>query len=333
MSENEAHSREALRWLRYAIVRLLYGTIAIFGVTIILYSAFHLAPPDLRCNVLHCPEDRWLVLVTFGSEGSYFKGYYTYVRYLIKGELGFTVDELGFSREDVRVIEVIGQRLPNSLFLGGLAAGIGVPIALGIGLISAVKLHTPLGYVGEKLLLNSQSIPVLCISMQFILVFFGFIGWSLGPEADGFASPVFPVTVLALSTVGALRYMRCAMLKQLNSEHVKFARMQGLSEWKTILRHGVRIAAMAPPASIITGVSAFISTLVVVEWLFGWPGAGMLVMQAVIAADDFLLHGIVLTTATALIVFHVVIDIALAFADARVRFPETREYAPSPATP
>ena len=132
------------------------------------------------------------------------------------------------------------------------------------------------------------------------------------------------------------------MIDQLESQHAAFARIQGLPQWRVAWRHGVRIAALAPSTTIVAGVSSLIGALLVVEVVFAWPGVGHLVVQAAQPLDQpaFLrsipvLHGILLITATALIALHVVVDIALAFADPRIRFPEAREYAleATPAAP
>ena len=315
--------------LRYAAIRLLYGAIAFMAVTMILFSLLR-NQPKLPCDFLHCPEDRQrqMVFTPFGSVDPWIIGYYRYMRWLVQGEFGYTLDEEGYnSRESVTVIETIEQRLWSSLLLGGLAAPIGVSFAIGIGFIGCLKPHSPFDYVGKTLAPNALAIPVLLVAVLSILVAVGLLDWTPGYEIDGFARYLLPVSELVLFTVSALPHARSEMLRQLNSEHVKFARIQGLPEWKIVLRHCVRITAMAPPYFIVARISACVSALIVVEWLFAWPGVGRLVLLAFKAGDYFLLNGVALVIVTALIALHVIVDVALAFADPRVRFPEARKCA------
>ena len=319
--------------LRYAVIRLLYGVIAFLAVTIILYSFFRANPPLHYFRgeggteaALEWEKKQIESLRAFAKfDGRWFAYYPTHFGNVFQG--------YSYEWQGHTVADMIVWRLPRSLALGGVAGGIGILLTLGLGVMSAAKPHSPLDNAGKALATIARATPHFVVAILLLWTFAAILEREPPRWWEGFPAWVLPVTVLSLSTIGILPFLRSAMLNQMASEHVKMARLRGLPEWKIALKHALRIVVMASPAHLIAGFSSFVGSLIVVEFIFEWPGLGLLTYEAANARDYLVLHGIALFTATALIALHVAVDIALAFADPRIRFPEAREYALTPAVP
>lgn len=322
--------------LRYAAVRLLYGVIAFFVMTIILYGLYRVhgqfaldyVPPiipiesywEFGNSRIHWDRDPHRGI---GLGDSWVEGYFIRMGNIFEGDLGF-------SPGGQPVGERIMAELPSSLALGGIAGGIGVLLALGLGAIGAARPHSPLDYAGNILAAAIPATPLVLLAVLLLgpspIYTTPLAGWG------GLLAWVLPGSALSLVAMGALPFVRSAMLDQMTSEHVKLARIKGLPEWKIALKHALRVAVMGPTGRLIAGVSSFIGALIVVEIIFWRPGLGLLAFRAINDHDFMLVHAVLFFTATVPIALHVVVDIVLAFADPRIRFPEVREYAEAPAT-
>ena len=318
--------------LRYAAIRLLYGVIAFLAVTIILYSFFRANPPvhyfswgeaaNMKAWELQNEQVESLRAVA-KLDKRWVMEYLPHFGYLFQG--------YSYKWQGRTVADMIVWRLPRSLALGGVAGGIGILLTLGLGVMGAAKPYSPLDYAGKTLATIARATPHFVMAILLLWTFASILDGEPPRWWEGFPAWVLPVTVLSLPTIGILPFLRSAMLNQMASEYVKMARIKGLPEWKIALKHALRIVVMASPAHLVAGFSSFVGSLIVVELIFEWPGLGLLTFQAANAGDYLVLHGIAVFTATALIALHVAVDIALAFADPRIRFPESREYAPTPA--
>lgn len=316
--------------LRYAIFRALYGVIALLAVSIVLFSFF-------RAN--HW-MDEWLVFDTFedhewyervraesGVDDPWMDAYLSHIFKRLQGDLGLS------RWEGKTVSGTIMSHLVNSLLVVGPAALIGIFLSLGLGVAGSAKPRSLLDFAGNTLAIVARSTPHFVVAILLMGVLVILLDWVPPQGKSGFVSWLLPTAVLTVSTLVTIPFIRQAIQNQFATCHVMMARIKGIPEWKIVLRHVLPVVAMVPSRNVVSGVSTFLGELIVVEVIFAWPGLGNMVLFAISAGDHAVLHGLLLVIAGSLIALSILVDIALAFADPRIRFPEPREYEATLASP
>src|SRR6202171_1447781 len=216
---------------------------------------------------------------------------------------------------------MIGEALPNSVSLGVLAFVVGIGLALVLGVLAATRRDTWLDNGVKFLAILGQALPSFWVAIVTIYIFA--VYWHLLPTS-GMGSPahfVLPVLVLAFSLMpGMMRLVRSSMLDVLGSEYVKLARIKGLPERTVIWKHALRnalIAQLTAAGSIFAGL---ITGAVILENVFAWPGVGRLLVTAVSGRDFPVVQGVTLMVALVALAINLLVDIAYAYVDPRIRF-------------
>ncbi len=231
------------------------------------------------------------------------------------------------------VLDVILERLPNTLLLDAFALLVAITGGVWLGKIAARK---P-GSVGDAtvtvLAMLFYAVPQFWLGMMAVLVFAVWLAWlppfgieTMGADFTGMARLVdiaqhmiLPGMTLALYFLASYaRLTRTAMLEVADADFVKTARAKGISERQVARRHILRNALI--PLVTFAGLQAsiLVGGSVLVENVFSWPGIGTLAYDAVTARDNPLLLGIFIVTAILVSLFNLVTDIAYSIADPRV---------------
>ena len=215
---------------------------------------------------------------------------------------------------------MIGEALPNSLSLGVLAFVVGIGLALVLGVLAATNRDTWLDNGVKFLAILGQALPGFWVAIVAIYVFS--VQFRLLPTSgvDGPANYVLPVLTLAFFLMpGMLRLVRSSMLDVLGSEYVKLARIKGLPERTVIWKHALRNALIAPLTAAGAIFAGLITGAVILENVFAWPGVGRLLVTAVSGRDFPVVQGITIMVAVVVLVINLLVDIAYAYVDPRIR--------------
>jgi len=253
-----------------------------------------------------------------------------YVGGALRGDLGES-----FVRRR-SVAGLIGERLPNTLLLGGcallLSFALGIPLAAMQARSAGSWTDGGLG----ALALLFYSMPSFWLGLVLLIVFGQWLGWmptgglttpvafaTMGPlarAADVLAHLVLPAATLALVQIAVVsRIQRGAIVDALGEPFVRAARSRGLSERRVLVRHALR-ASLAPALTLAgTSLPALLAGSVLVETVFGWPGMGRLTYDAVQARDYNVLFGCVLTASALVALGTLAADLATAALDPRQR--------------
>lgn len=247
------------------------------------------------------------------------------------------------------VQDVILQRLPATLILMVTAYVIAQLIALPAGILAALRRYsffdqavTFLSYVG-------YSMPTFWLGLMLLLIFAVFVplfpvggivnvrltgapfltsdynAWFLANPITGLIDIVshiiLPATTIAIVTIAAdARYMRSSMLDTIHQDYIRTARAKGLSERVVVLKHALRNALLPVVTNIGIELPLLFSGAVVTEAIYSWPGMGQLFFQALEAFDYPLLMGILTVSATLIVVFNILADVAYAYIDPRISY-------------
>ena len=219
------------------------------------------------------------------------------------------------------VIELIGDRLPNSLKLAGFSLAVSLALAFPLGIMAAVRKGTALDRFAQVVSVLGQSLPTFWVGIVLIEVVAGRLQWFPAGEAGGFSHYVLPGFTLGWFVVaGLMRLLRSGMLEVLDSDYVKMARIKGVAERRVIWRHALKNALI--PVITFAGIyfAILVTTAIVVETVFAWPGMGRLTFEAIAGRDFPVIQAVVLVTAVIVAGVNLCVDCLYALIDPRIRY-------------
>jgi peptide/nickel transport system permease protein len=197
---------------------------------------------------------------------------------------------------------------------------IAVSLAVVVGALAAYRPGGMFDRLGSTFSLAGASAPDFWVAISGILVFSVSLRWLPTSGTGGLLFWIMPVTVLVLRPFGLLvQVVRGAMLDSLASAYVKTARAKGVSESTVIFVHALRNACLSVVTVAGDLAVGLINGAVIVETVFGWPGVGKLMIDAVIQRDFPVVQAAIMVTATAIFAMNIIIDLLYVALDPRIR--------------
>jgi peptide/nickel transport system permease protein len=318
--------RYAARRLAEAVPLLLLITVAVFVVLQLLPGgplAVYASDPSLST------DDLERLKAHFGLNDPIPIRYLKWLATILQGDLGYSQ----VTRQPVNTM--IGDRLPNTLYLQGIALIVTLIIALPVGIISAVRQYSWLDHLATLFAFVGHAVPTFWSALLVIILFaVKFREWGLpslpasgmttiGTQSglgDHLAHLVLPVAVLALfNAAHYTRYVRSSMLDVLHHDYVRTARSKGLAELVLIWRHALKNASLPVITVITLDLPALFSGAVVIESIFAWPGMGRLFLDSAARFDYPVLMGVVTIAAALVIGSTFLADMLYCWLDPRIR--------------
>lgn len=305
---------------RYILINSGRGLLTIWLVTLIVFSLARLTgdPMDVLAPIGMTQEDQQALRAQWGLDKSIPEQYVVFVVNAVQGDLGPS-----FLYPTETAGSVILDRLPASLKLGLVAVILTIVIGVPLGILSAVKRGTMIDTIARSLALFGQSVPEFWLGI--VLIWLVAVPLKFIPTSGmlTWQSYILPSIVISIFGIAALlRLFRSAMLETLGTEYIKLARLKGLSELRVVGKHAMKPAAIAPLTFFGQLAVRMLTGATVIEIVFSWPGLGLLAFEAANARDFPIVQAIALFGATAIVVMNLMIDIAYAFIDPRVRLGE-----------
>ncbi|MGR3436385.1 MAG: ABC transporter permease, partial [Shimia sp.] len=228
---------------------------------------------------------------------------------------------------------LVVQRMPQTLWVVGLAYVIGVLIALPIGIISAYRQYSVFDNVGTFVAMVGYSVPPFFTGVLVIVIFSVQLKWlpsiydttHVVDSWDAFVFQVqqmiMPVMVLALQTTAQIsRFMRASMLDNLGQDFARTARAKGLSEQTVVLSHVLR-NSMIPVVNVIAlGAPAIFGGAIITEQVFKVNGIGQLLIGQIQANDLPTVQTLVFIFAVLIVLFNLLADVLMGLLDPRIRY-------------
>ena len=302
--------------IRFVLARLLQSLVALAILSVVVFILARATgdPLQLILPMSATPEDYAEARQYLGLDRPYVEQYLSFVGRAITGDFGMSL------RARKPVSELIRERLPNSLSLAAFAMTISMAIAFPLGVLAAVKKGTGLDRMAQVIAVLGQSLPTFWVSIVLVEFVAGRLQWLPAGGNDGFTSYILPGFTLGWFVVaGMVRLLRSAMLEVLDSEYVKLARVKGVVEHNVVWRHALKNALI--PVVTFAGIyfSILVTTAIVVETVFAWPGIGRLAYEGISSRDFPVIQAVVLTTAAIVAVVNLGVDCLYAVIDPRIR--------------
>ena len=316
----------------FLLSRFYQISIVIVVMSFVCYMLLGLMPGDpvdllISADPRMTAEDAARLKALYGLDQPLGKRYLNWLFAALQGDLGY-------SRLYAKpVTVVIGGALEKTLILMSIAFILSIVVAIPTGVLAATRIHTLTDYSINLLCFAGISIPVFWLALMLILLFSVILGWlpanatplgevGLLQQAQGLILPV--VTLSIVSIGGVTRYARSSLHESLQQDYILTAFSKGLSEGQVVRRHALR-NSMIPVVTILSlDLGTFFSGALIVEIMFGYPGMGKLLFDAIQGSDyNLAISGLLLATVVTVLA-NFLADIAYAGLDPRISYRETR---------
>ena len=334
---------------RYIIRRSLFAIPTLIFISLIIFAILDFAPGDPTSQLpLTIPaEIREQIRQSLGLNDPFLIKWVKWMQLMFINEPLHFIDSvlntcIGDCEGRARIIswssrapaiDIIFQRLPQTLWVLGLAFIFGILIAIPVGVISAYKQYSAFDNIGTFVTMVGFSVPVFFTGLLAIVIFSVWLGWfpsfyTTTHVVNDWDSLVFqvrqmimPVTVLSLFNAAALsRFTRASMLDNLNEDYVRTARSKGLRENKVVMTHVMRNSMIPVVTLIALQVPGIFAGAIITEQIFRINGLGQLLIAAIGQADVPMVQTLTFIFAVLIVVFNLVADVTYGVMDPRIRY-------------
>jgi peptide/nickel transport system permease protein len=304
--------------------RVLQTVPVLIGVSVLVFLILHLTPgnpalfvagPDAPPEVVRDIER------SLGLDQPLYVQYARYMDRLVHGDMGRSI------QAHDSVLEHLKATFPVTLALAIVGVVWTVLVSVPTGILAAYRRNSALDLATIFAVLAGNAMPVFAIGLILLYIFAVDLRWLplTGYQSlltlDGWRHIALPaITVSSGVTPLLTRITRSSMLEVLNQDYVRSARAKGVRETGVLIRHGFRNALLPVITVIGLQFGLLLSGAVITESIFSLPGMGRLVVQAIQARDFPVVQGVVLFFSLTFVVISILVDLAYAAADPRIRY-------------
>ena len=316
--------------LRFLVRRVVLGVVVLWLITMAVFALFFIAPNNVARTLAGrqaTPEMVASVSERLGLDQPLWKQYLNFVGNALRGDLGFDY------YHQVPVTTILGAALPItiSLVLGAAVLWLGLGVFNGVMSATRPRSFTDRSLTAASLFFYSTPTFLLGILLLYALYYrltlaghsvFPAGGYApfrdgIGPWANHMVLPWFTLALVSAATY--TRLTRASMLDVLGEDYIRTARSKGIGERRVVVRHGLRGALTPIVTQFGIDVGTLLGGVVVTETVFSLPGLGKAAIDAINQQDLPVIIGVVLFASAAVVVANILVDIAYAVLDPRVR--------------
>lgn len=332
----------------YTLRRLLFAIPTLLIISFIIFALLDLAPNDPLGDLPLTipPEVREQMRAALGLDQPFFIRFLKWLQqFFINEPLNIFEQLTGLTigtGERLRVlswatrspvVDLIVQRLPQTLWVVGLSYLFGVMLAIPIGVISAFKQYSVFDQIGTFVSMVGYSVPTFFTGVLLIVIFSSHLQWFpsiydtnlVVNDWSSFVAQVkqmfLPVVVLTLYNTSQIsRFVRASMLDNLHQDYVRTARAKGVKEKVVLLVHVLRNSLIPVVTVIALGVPTIFSGAIITEQIFRVNGLGQLLITAIQGADIPLVQTLTFIFAVLIVLFNLIADVLYGILDPRIRY-------------
>jgi peptide/nickel transport system permease protein len=318
---------------KYVLRRLLIAFPTLLLISAVVFAILALAPGDplaqFALNPAIPPEVRERIRDSLGLNDPVHVRYVKWLTSAAQGNLGYSF------QSKVPVMDLIWQRLPNTLAVLGVAYVISVLLAIPIGVLSAVRRYSVWDHAATTFAFIGFSIPTFVTGVFLILIFSVKLRWlpfiydstidvslfDLDSVVKQLRQSIMPITVLALFQTATLaRFVRSEMLENLPLDYVRTARAKGIREQLVVVRHVLRNSLIPVVTLVALGIPTVFAGALITEQIFRIPGIGSLLIDGIQNSDTPVVMGTTFIFSVLVVFFNIVADMLYGVLDPRIRY-------------
>jgi len=303
--------------LRFIVRRLLETIPVLFVIVTATFFMIRFVPGGpFTAEKAVTPEVMRNLEAHYGLNKPLHQQYFDYLGSLLHGDLGPS-----FKYPNRTVNEIIADKLPTSLELGGWSLLVALVVGLPLGVLAAVKRNTWLDYLASSTAMIGICVPTFVLGPLLVLLFAIQLRWV---NASGWYEPIdriLPALVLGFFYSAYIaRLTRGGMLDVLNQDFIRTARAKGASELRVIFKHALR-GGLVPVVSFLgPAVAGILTGSFVIETIFQIPGLGREFVNSAFNRDYTLVLGTVILYATLVILLNLVVDVVQVWLNPKLKF-------------
>ncbi|HUG47359.1 MAG TPA: ABC transporter permease [Candidatus Limnocylindria bacterium] len=301
----------------YALRRLVYGVIALFGVSVITFlTVFAAGDPTLLILPpgSHSPEEIAIARAALGLDRPLPVQYFEFITRALQGDFGRSL------RFSIPSMQLVMERLPNTVLLATSAVVLASVIGIPLGVLSALRKGSKLDDLVVTISSLGLAAPSFWIGTMLIIIFAVHFRWFPPSGTGSWQHLVLPMVTLAAAPIPVLvRFTRAGMIDVLSREYITTAHAKGLHPRTVLYRHALRNTLI--PVITILGLEmgALLGGAVVTENVFGWPGIGQLVVSSVTGRDLPVVVTVVMVGSAIFIVANLIVDLLYVYINPTIR--------------
>jgi peptide/nickel transport system permease protein len=305
--------------------RFFLGVLTLFAVSVLIFVCTEILPGDVAAAVLGqgaTPEALAVFRKELGYDIPSYMRYWNWLVGVLQGDLGVSLTN------KLVIVDEVLPRLGNTMFLAGYAALIAIPVAVGLGVYSAINEGKVSDKLANILSLIAISLPEFFIAYLLIIFFSVNVDWfpSLSTVFKGmpFSERVYQTTLPAITltllvAAHMLRMTRSSVLSVMSTPYIEMAFLKGAKRGRVITRHALPNAAAPIITVIALNLAYLVVGVVVIEAVFVYPGLGQLMVDAVSKRDVPVIQACGLVFAMVFVLLNTVADILVILVNPRLR--------------
>lgn len=311
---------------RYALKRLLVAIPSLLIATVIVFSLSRLIPGDVVTLMMQ--ENQYAQSLEemrekLGLNRPIYLQYFGWIGRAVRGDLG---ESLYSSRP---VIQELARRAPVSLELGAVAVFFAVLMGVPIGVLSAIRQDSAEDYIARSGAILGLSAPGFWLGTLVVVLPAIYFGWSPSIKFIPFTSDpwghmvqfLIPGFLLGIASAASImRLTRTQLLEVLRQDYVRTAWSKGLGERVVVLKHSLKNALIPVVTVLGIQIAQVLSGAVIFETIFGLPGMGRFLFDAITERDYPVIQGINLVIVTTVVTVNLLVDVVYAYLDPRIRY-------------
>ncbi len=314
---------------RYILRRLIQSLPLLLAISVAAFAILRAIPGGpmsaYESNPNITDEDIRRLEHAFGLDRPLPEQYVSWLGQFVTGDWGYSY------ATHLPVLQMIGERLPNTLYLMSTVYVVTLLVAIPIGIMTALRQYSWFDHLVTGTTFAAYSMPTFWLGLLLIIVFGLWLRalpmggmQTLGTPfdvLDRLRHLILPVMTLALvGTAHYVRYLRASMLETIRQDYVRTARAKGLAETVVIGRHALKNAAIPLVTVAALDLPELFVGALVTETIFGWPGMGRLYWDAATRGDYPIIMGILIVAAGLIITANLIADVLYAYLDPRIRY-------------
>ena len=301
----------------YLAARLVQSIVVVLGVLILVFLILNLTgdPARLMASPQATLEDIERLRRKMGFDRPLPEQFLRFLAGAVRGDFGHSL-----RYADQPALAIVIERFPATVELALATLAWCIPVALGLGLVAAVRQRSVHESVAMTTALLGQSMPSFWLGLMLILIFSVNLGLLPSSGRGTFAHLVLPALTLGGFFMARLtRLVRSGILDVLGQDYVRTARAKGLAERMVVIRHALKNAAIPIVTIVGLDIGTLLGGAVITETVFAWPGIGRLAIEAIAARDFPVVQADVFFIALAFVVINLGVDVLYTWLDPRVR--------------
>jgi peptide/nickel transport system permease protein len=311
---------------QYVLKRLLLIVPTLLLVSAIVFCLTRLIPGDVVVLMFEekaYAKDLDALRAKLGLDKPLYVQYVTWLGKVVQGDLG---ESLWTKRP---VLEELVRRLPVSAELGAMAIVVALLLALPIGVLSAIRQDTMQDYTARSLAIVGLSVPAFWKATLVIVLPSIWFGWAPPLQFTPYAQNpwqhlsqfIAPAIILGIASgASIMRLTRALMLEVLRQDYIRTAWSKGLRERRVVLKHALKNAVIPVVTIVGIQIAQIASGTVILETIFGLPGMGRFLVDAIYQRDYPVVQGVNLLIASIMVCVNLLVDMTYAYLDPRIRY-------------